>query len=225
MGRRPKDPGTVLAKRRRKASGAKAASTFEREGRIIAVQQLMDAGMNEEEIRRWLMIEISEAQVEEAKARGILLVAKTWKVSEVTARDYIRTAWRGWNDEDRRTLDRQRTWDRRRAMAVFRIAYRLGEQGDSAALGVALRANDQLARMHGSYEPAPPPPEERPDDMDAAEARKRITHAFSTLSLADRPGRVVSTAQEAAAIDVPAPTVEEAPAEAPKPPAAPGGAN
>ena len=224
---RTKAKEATLAKRRRKVTGRRQASQLERADRVLAVEQLLLLVGDESVIMHWLTNKVTAKDVEELAAKGITLIAKDWSVSAPTARDYLNAAWRNWRMQDAREghKDRKRQQAERRAELVYRKAIVVG---DSAALRVALSANDQIARINGCYEPAPVLPPPMDDDFDAEEAARAIKHAASTLALAEKRG-VITSSQVAKALDVEAKEVpakvETQPDGAPAVPPAPGGPN
>lgn len=197
------DPGEVIgARRKRQAkdlplepskSLALGSPMYERESRIIQVRTLIAERLDDRQIIRWLVTVITPEMVVAAKAEGRTLVAKPWGVSEATARDYLRTAWRAGSDQDQAVVGRLRQRDMQTFEHILRLA--LGK-GDLAS---ALRAQEFIAKMNGSFQPSvalPATPE-----MEQEEAIEAIEHARDTLELARRLG-VVSPSQAASAIDV-----------------------
>jgi hypothetical protein len=194
-----KDPGAIVTAKRQKLAAKIAEkgppSVFQRGGRLVQVQLLLAESVSEPEIVRWLTTEITPAMVTAAAAEGRALTVKPWKVTPATARDYIKSAWREWQEDERAPLGKVRTLDRQRILHVYRTALKDGN------LIVALRAAESVARMNGSFVPQLEAPVGV--DMEADEAAEAIEHGYATLLLARRRG-ALSFKQTANAIDVPA---------------------
>jgi hypothetical protein len=191
------DPGEVLSAKSAKLAAKIAAkgpsSVFQRGVRLVEVQLLLASGVTRPEVFRWLTTKVTAEMVKAATDAGRSLTIKDWAVSPATARDYIETAYREWEDDNSSSMARVRTLDRQRILHVYRTALKDGQ------LAVALRAAESVARMNGSYLPHVEAPASM--DMEIEDAVTAIEHGYATLALAKQRG-AITLEQVATAIDV-----------------------